>query len=191
MMILERRRLLICLSAACAATLSGCDQGGDGQPLVGGPFRLVDQDGRPRDEAMLKGKWSAVFFGYTFCPDVCPTTLQTLGDAQDRLGARARDFQVVFVSVDPERDSPQRLKSYLSNPAFPKGAVGLTGSAQAVAQIAKAYHLYYQKSGTGPDYEVQHSSAVYLMDRKGRFNRVVAYGLTPEETAGQIRQAMG
>ncbi len=190
-MILERRRLLICLSAACGLSLAACSRDGEGQPQVGGPFRLVDQDGRPRDQTMLKGRWSAVFFGYTYCPDVCPTTLQTLGEAQDRLGPRARDLQVVFVSVDPERDSPRRLKSYLANPAFPKGAVGLTGSPQAVAQIAKAYHLFYQKSGAGPDYEVQHSSAVYLMDRSGRFSRVVAYGLSPEETAGQIRQAMG
>ena len=186
----ERRRLLFCLSAVCIA-LAGCGSGGSGQPVIGGPFRLVDQDGRPRDESLLKGRWSAVYFGYTFCPDFCPTTLQTLGDAQQRLGRKASELQVVFVSVDPERDTPQRLKSYLANPAFPKATVGLTGSPAQVAAAAKAYRLYYQRSGEGPDYQVEHSSAVYLMDPKGRFARVVAYGLSPEETAQQIRAAMG
>ncbi len=184
----ERRRFAICLVAAGLA-LAACVRSAD-QVQVGGPFQLVDQDGRPRDQSMLKGKWSAVYFGYTFCPDVCPTTLQTLAEAQDRLGGKARDLQVVFVSVDPERDTPQRLKAYLSNPAFPKGTVGLTGTPAQVAAAAKGYHMFYQKAGSGPDYEVQHASAVYLMDRKGRFSKVVAYGLGPEEVARQIREAM-
>jgi protein SCO1/2 len=177
----------IAASIAAALLLVGC-----GQPpvAVGGPFKLVDQDGRPRDQSMLKGKWSAVFFGYTYCPDVCPTTLQTLAEAQDRLGPKAKSFQVVFVSVDPARDTPAQLKTYLSSPAFPKGAVGLTGTDAQVAAAAKGYHVFYQKQGSGQGYEVQHSSAVYLMDPKGHFSGIVAFGLPPEEMARQIADKM-
>jgi protein SCO1/2 len=183
----DRLRLTLCLIVAGLLLVACADRG---QPVIGGPFRLIDQDGRPRDEGMLKGKWSAVFFGYTFCPDVCPTTLQTLAEAQDRLGPKARRLQVVFISVDPRRDTPRQIKAYLSSSAFPKGAVGLTGSSSEIARVAKAYHVFFQTQGSGPDYVVEHSSAVYLMDPKGRFSRVLAFGLKPEETARQIADAM-
>jgi protein SCO1/2 len=189
-MIPERRTITLGLIAASVALtlMSGCGQ----QPAVsiGGPFQLTDQDGRPRDQSMLKGKWSAVFFGYTYCPDVCPTTLQTLAEAQDRLGPKAGKFQVVFISVDPERDTPAQLRSYLSSSAFPRGAVGLTGTSAQIADVAKAYHAFYQKQGSGSGYEVQHGSTVYLMDPKGRFSSVIAFGLTPDEVARQISEKM-
>lgn len=181
------RGAALCLFAASLA-LGSC--GGANRPLVGGPFNLVDQAAQPRDQSVLKGKWTAVFFGYTYCPDVCPTTLQTLAAAQDRLGNKARKFQVVFVTVDPERDTAAQLKTYLSSGAFPRGAIGLTGSPAQVAKIAKEYHVFYQKAGTGPDYTVDHASAIYLMDPKGRFDRIIAFGLSPEETARQISEAM-
>ena len=183
----ERRRLALCLFAA-ALLVAAC--GGGDQVAIGGPFRLVDQNGAARDQSLLKGRWSAVYFGYTFCPDVCPTTLQMLAEAQDRLGPKAARFQVVFISVDPGRDTPRQLKAYLANPAFPKGTIGLTGSPAEVAATAKAYHLFYQKQGAGADYEVQHTSAVYLMNPRGRFDRVVAFGVTPDEAARQISDAM-
>ena len=186
-MIPERLRVALCLFAA-ALFLAAC--GGGDQVAIGGPFHLVDQTGAPRDQSLLKGKWTAVYFGYTFCPDVCPTTLQMLGEAQDRLGPKAARFQVVFISVDPGRDTPRQMKTYLSNSAFPKGTIGLTGTADQVAATAKAYHLFYQKQGTGADYEVQHTSAIYLMNPKGRFDRVLAFGVTPEEAARQIADAM-
>ncbi len=186
-MIPHRRRLAPCLIAA-ALLLTACS-GGD-QVAIGGPFRLIDQNGRPQDQSILRGKWSAVYFGYTYCPDVCPTTLQTLAEAQDRLGPKGKALQTVFITVDPERDTPSQIRSYLSNSAFPKDAIGLTGSPAQIAAAAKAYRLYYQKQGAGADYGVQHSSAVYLMDRDGRFNRVLAYGLTPEQEASQIADAM-
>ena len=189
-MIPERGRITLGLIAASVALtlMAGCSQ----QPAVsiGGPFHLTDQDGRPRDQSMLKGKWSAVFFGYTYCPDVCPTTLQTLAEAQDRLGPKAGKFQVVFISVDPERDTPAQLRSYLSSPAFPRGAVGLTGTSAQIADVAKAYHAFYQKQGSGSGYEVQHGSTVYLMDPKGRFSGVIAFGLPPDEVARQISEKM-
>lgn len=157
----------------------------------GGAFQLVDQMGRPATEKILKGKWSAVFFGYTYCPDVCPTTMAALAQAQDRLGPKAKDLQVVFITVDPERDTPAQLKNYLSNDAFPKGAIGLTGAPQQVAVAAKAYRAFYEKAGSGSDYMMNHSTPTYLMDPKGRFAKVLPYGINPDEIAKQISGAMG
>jgi protein SCO1/2 len=157
---------------------------------VGGPFQLVDQSGRTVDQSVLKGKWSAVFFGYTHCPDVCPTTLFALAQVEPMLGAKAADFQTVFVSVDPARDTPAQLKAYVSNPAFPKRIVALTGTADQVDRAAKAYHAYYRKTGDGDDYQVAHAAYSYLMTPKGRFACVLPYELTPEQTAAKLRAAM-
>ena len=180
--------------------MAGCGRGGgaggqasvqsSGEALVGGPFQLVDQNGRPADQDLLKGRWSAVFFGYTYCPDVCPTTLQALAQAEARLGDRAKALQVVFISVDPERDTPAQMKTYLSTPAFPKGAIGLTGTPAQVAAAAKAYRVYYQKDGKGDGYAVSHSSIVYLMNPAGKFDRALTESQTPAEVATQIGEAM-
>ena len=110
--------------------------------------------------------------------------------AQDQLGPRGADLQTVFISVDPERDTPEQLKTYLSLEAFPEGVVGLTGTPEQIEQVAKSYYVYYRKSGEGPDYTIDHSTAAYLMDPQGRFNRVLAYGLAPDEMARLIRSAM-
>jgi len=157
---------------------------------VGGPFQLVDQTGRKVDQSVLKGKWSAVFFGYTFCPDACPTTLFALGQAQKLLGDKAADFQTVFISVDPARDTPPKLADYLATDAFPKGALGLTGTSDQVAQAAKAYHVYYQKAGDGAAYAVNHSTITYLMNPRGQFACVIPYNETPQQIAAQVRAAM-
>jgi protein SCO1/2 len=156
----------------------------------GGPFNLVDQDGHPTDQRVLSGKWSIVFFGYTFCPDFCPTTLTTLGQTMTLLGPAAQKLQVVFITVDPDRDTPQELKTYLSSHVFPKNIIGLTGTPAQIAQAAKAYVVYYQKDGTGPSYTVDHSTALYLMDPSGHYHGVIADGLTPQEQAQQITAAM-
>ena len=163
---------------------------GQGATQIGGDFHLVDQAGRPVNASILKGKWSAVFFGYTYCPDVCPTTLQTLGTATAELGSRARDFQVVFITVDPHRDTPKQLADYLSSASFPKGTIGLTGSDAQVAQAAADYKVYFQKEGQGDAYSVDHSSAVYLMNPQGRFDSVIAFGLTPDQVRDSILRAM-
>ena len=186
-MIADRAKLALCLFAA-ALMITSCS--GADRPAIGGPFHLIDQDGRPRDQSMLKGKWSAVFFGYTFCPDVCPTTLQALGEAETRLGPQAARLQVVFVTVDPARDTPSQLKAYLSSSAFPKGVIGLTGAPAQVAEAAKAYKVFYQSEGSGRDYTVEHSSAVYLMDPKGRFGQALTFDMAPAEMARQIAEAM-
>jgi protein SCO1/2 len=196
------RNLLILVSVAAAAAglaLSAChkpsgtDAGtstSSGEALVGGPFHLVDQDGKPADQGLLKGKWSAVFFGYTYCPDVCPTTMQALAGAEAKLGDKANNLQVVFISVDPARDTPAQLKTYLSTPAFPKGAIGLTGTSDQVAAAAKAYRVYYQKEGEGEGYSVAHSSIVYLMNPAGKFVTALTESQTPSEVATQIGAAM-
>ena len=161
-----------------------------GQPLVGGEFHLVDQDGRPVDQTMLDGKWSLVFFGFTYCPEFCPTTLAELAAVQQRLGAQADDLQIVFISIDPQRDTPQALKDYLSSDGFPQGTIGLTGSPEQVAQAAKAYRAYYEKVGEGDGYTMNHSLTVYLMGPDGKFRTAVAYGLGPEKSKKIIQDAM-
>jgi len=158
--------------------------------LVGGPFQLVDQNGQPTTEAALKGQWNAVFFGFTYCPDVCPGTLQALAAASDQLGPKAKDLKIVFISVDPARDKPEVVKDFLSGDNLPKNILGLTGTPQQVDAAVKAYRAYYKKVGDGPDYSVDHSTAIYLMDPKGRFDKVIAYNLPPEEIARQIKDAM-
>ena len=195
---MKRRHLI--LIAACLAGFvvlagiawrTGALDGASAPSAVGGPFQLVNQDGQPVDETVLKGKWTVVFFGFTYCPDVCPTTLQALDRAQDLLGPKADRMQVVFISVDPERDTPAQLKAYLAGAAFPTATIGLTGTPEQVAAATKAYHVYYRKNGAGPDYLVDHSTPAYLMDPQGRFDRILPYGISPEEIAQQIGQAMG
>jgi protein SCO1/2 len=157
---------------------------------IGGPFHLVDQAGRPTDAEALKHKWNAVFFGYTYCPEACPTTLLALGQTEKLLGPKAKDLQTVFISVDPQRDTPKVMANYLSNTAFPRHALGLTGTPDQVAQAARAYKVFYQKDGAGPDYQVNHSTITYLMSPKGAFVCVIPYGEAPQVMAGQIEKAM-
>ena len=155
---------------------------------IGGPFHLVDQSGKAVDEKVLKGKWSAVFFGFTYCPEACPTTLFALGQTEKQLNAK--DFQTVFVSVDPARDTPAKLSAYLSNSAFPRAALGLTGTTDEVAGAAKAYHVFYQKAGEGPGYTINHSTITYLMSPRGQFVCVIPYGAPPEVMTKMIKSAM-
>ena len=202
------RRSIVLFAAACAAiavalvvvTLvvvnrpAGGLQSGEvvstGQAQVGGPFQLVDQEGRPVDESLLEGKWSLVFFGFTYCPDFCPTTLAALEATKQRLGDKAKDLQIVFISVDPERDTPQALKDYLSSDGFPEGVIGLTGTPEQVRAAADAYRAYYQKVGEGEGYTMNHSLTVYLMGPDGTFRTAVAEELGPERSAAIIERAM-
>jgi len=165
--------------------------GGHGQSAaIGGPFQLEDQTGSSRDASVLKHKWSAVFFGFTYCPEACPTTLLALGQTEKLLGPKAQDFQTVFISVDPGRDTPKVMANYLSNSSFPHRTLGLTGTPDQVAQVAHAYKVYYAKAGEGPDYQINHSTITYLMNPTGEFVCVIPYGETPQQMAGQIQAAM-
>ena len=198
---MTRRALLWSLAAAAVVLLVGLAvlmvaPGGPSSsasgvnPGIGGPFRLIDQRGQAVNQSVLKGKWSAIFFGYTYCPDVCPTTLQTLGAASNQLGQKAKAFQVVFVTVDPQRDTPKQLNDYLTSAAYSKSVIGLTGSEDEIAVVTKAYGVYSQKQGTGADYTVNHSSAIYLMNPKGQFDSVIPYGLGPEQVRDRVLKAM-
>lgn len=159
--------------------------------LIGGPFQMVDQTGKSVDQAILQGKWSAVFFGFTYCPDVCPATLQALSAAVPLLTpAEQKKLQIVFVSVDPGRDTPAVMKAYLDAQRLPAGTIGLTGNQAQIDATTKAYRVVHQKVGAGADYTMNHSTAVYLMDSKGRFDSVLAYGLTPPQMAELISKAM-
>jgi protein SCO1 len=150
---------------------------------VGGPFHLIDQNGKPFTDADLKGKWHLVFFGYTHCPDVCPTTLNDLSLAYDKLDKEQKQsVSVVFISVDPDRDSPAVMKAYVAN--FDAPIIGLTGTAAEVKQAATDYRVYYAKHYEADgSYEMDHSAVVYVMDPKGRFVTTIS----PDEKAGAIK----
>lgn len=193
---MQTRRSLVALAlaglvlAACDATPRPVQTTSTGAADIGGPFTLVDQDGRPATEAMLKGKWSVIYFGYTYCPDVCPTSLQALAAALNAMGHKGEAVQTILISVDPERDTPKQLKSYVKSEVFPKNLVGLTGTPEQVAAAAKAYKFYYKKSADGPDYLVDHLSIMYLMNPEGKLDRPLTAGQSPDEIAAQIRDAM-
>ena len=142
---------------------------------VGGPFELVDHTGKPRTERDFRGKLMLVYFGFTFCPDICPTDLQAIGQTLDKLGAEASSVQPLFITVDPERDTAQHLAEYV--PMFHPRLIGLTGSAEAIRKAADAYKVYYAKvdppkengKDDGGYYTVDHTAYIYLMDRDGNY----------------------
>lgn len=154
---------------------------------VGGPFSLVDQDGKPVTEADVMGKPTLVFFGFTRCPDVCPTALYEITQALGALGPDAAKAQALFVTVDPERDTPEALKAYLSS--FAPQIRGLTGSQEAVAGMVKAYRAYAKKQPTKDgDYTMEHTAIVYLMDKNGAFVAPLDIKRPPEQIAAEIRR---
>lgn len=150
---------------------------------IGGEFHLVDDHGRPVSEADYRGRWMLVYFGYTFCPDVCPTTLQTMASALDKLGKPAAEkIAPLFITVDPARDTAPVLARYLQQ--FDPRLIGLTGSPDEIATAARAYRVYYAKETPkdGTPYTMDHSSFIYLMNPQGKF--AALFG--PETTAGEL-----
>ncbi|WP_210496368.1 SCO family protein [Microvirga antarctica] len=134
---------------------------------IGGPFTLTSADGKAFSSESLKGKPSALFFGFTHCPEVCPTTLFDLTADLEAMGADAGKLNVVFVSVDPERDTPELMKTYLSS--FDPRIIGLTGNDATVAAAAKEYKVFYKKVPTESGYTMDHTATIFLMDRNGDF----------------------
>jgi len=156
---------------------------------IGGPFRLVDQNGKMVTDADLKGKWSLVYFGYTHCPDACPTALNDIAVALDELGPKRAAVRPVFITVDPERDTPEVLKSYVT--AFDTPILALTGTAEEIAQAAKSYRVYYAKHPeTGGDYSMDHTSIIYVMDPQGRFTASFTHESSPEEIAERLKKLL-
>jgi cytochrome oxidase Cu insertion factor (SCO1/SenC/PrrC family) len=162
---------------------------GSGEALVGGPFSLTDQTGKRVSEKDFLGRYMLVFFGYTYCPDVCPTELQVMMAALASMGEQAARIQPVFVSIDPERDTPSVLKSYVEN--FGPQLIGLTGSAEEIASVAKAYRVYYAKAGKGgSDYLMDHSSVIYLMGPDGRFVKHFTYTTDAAALAAALKETL-
>ena len=162
-----------------------------GTALVGGPFTLTDHTGRKVTDKDYLGKYTLVFFGYTYCPDVCPTELQVMSAALDSLGSKADAIQPIFVTIDPERDTPEVMKQYVLN--FHPRLVGLTGTPEEIAAVAKAYRVYYSRvaNNSGPDaYLMDHSSIVYLMDRQGKFLKHFTYSTDAAALAKAIEEVI-
>lgn len=155
---------------------------------VGGPFELVDANGRTVTDASFRGKWMLVFFGYMYCPDVCPTTLNTIAEALDQLGPSARDVQPIFISFDPQRDTPGDLAEYTA--AFDRRILGLTGSPEQVAAVARAYKVYYKKVGEGDDYTMDHSAMIYLIGPRGRYVARFSHHSRPARMAAKLKKIL-
>ncbi len=156
---------------------------------VGGPFRLVDQNGRQVTEADFRGKPFLVFFGFTHCPDVCPTALFEMSEVLRRLGPDAEKTAALFISVDPERDTPEKLKEYLSS--FHPRISGLTGTPQEIAEVEKTYRVYAKKVPLdGGGYTMDHSAIVYLMDKDGRFVAPFNLKRTADEAVADLRRRL-
>lgn len=158
-----------------------------GTAQIGGPFELVDQNGRTVTDATFRGKKLLVYFGFTHCPDVCPTGLSAMSSALQSLGEEAADVQPLFITVDPARDTPDALQSYMTyfGPSF----LGLTGSDAQVDKAAKAYRVYYKKApakGDAANYSMDHSSIIYLMDENGRYVQHFTHEASPEAIAGAL-----
>jgi protein SCO1/2 len=149
---------------------------------IGGPFTLVDQNGRHVTDPDFRGKLMLIYFGYTSCPDVCPTALFTIGEAINHLSPDERkQVTPIFITIDPERDTQKVLADYVTS--FSSDLVGLTGSTDAVQAVEREYHVYAKKHPeTDGSYSVDHSSIIYLIDRAGKFRAV----LTADSTAAQI-----
>ena len=170
--------------------LSG--NGGNNTLGIGGPFTLEDGNGKPVTDRDFRGKYMLVYFGYTFCPDVCPTTLTSVADALDKMGPAASRVQTLFISVDPKRDTPPVVKQYAA--AFGPGIEGLTGTPEEIARIAKEYRVYYaeHRTGSGPnDYSMDHSSVLYLMGPDGGFIAPVRADQSGDEIAANLKKYMG
>jgi protein SCO1/2 len=191
----------VALRAAAAILVAllavGCDQLGvakspfksidvTGAP-IGGELRLTDHNGKPRTLADFRGKVVLVNFGYTQCPDVCPTTLADLATAMRKLGADASQVQVLFVTVDPKRDKPELLREYL--PAFDKSFLGLYGDADATRKVENDFKIYAaERPGKTPDtYTVDHAAQTFAFDRQGKLRLVMGYGMAPDAIASDVR----
>jgi protein SCO1/2 len=160
------------------------DSQGSGQALIGGAYTLTDHNGNAVSDKAFLGKVGLVFFGFTHCPDICPTASATITGAMKKLGEKADQVTPLFITVDPERDTPETLKKFLSS--FDKRFVGLTGTPEQLAQAASAYKVYYAKSAGEGSMGFDHSGFIYLMDRKGTYIRHFASDATDAEIADAI-----
>jgi cytochrome oxidase Cu insertion factor (SCO1/SenC/PrrC family) len=196
----SRPRLIVALGILALALLGGImaltlkqpNLGtGTGTALVGGPFTMVNQRGSVVTEKTYAGKYMLVFFGFTSCPDVCPTTLQVITEALDQLGDRAHLVVPILVTVDPDRDRPDVMAAYIRN--FSSRLEGLTGSSAQVAAMAKAYRVFYtrvENAKSPADYTMDHSSTLYLMGPDGKFLKHFSYTTDVGKLAADLSAAL-
>lgn len=196
---LGRRQSLLWLAAGAAGLLSGCDRLSPGGPAAAPSFKgiditgadyargfsLTDFNGQTRTLADFKGRVVMLYFGFVQCPDVCPTALTRAATVMERLGAQAADLQVVFVTVDPERDTPALLREYMA--AFHPSFLALTGNAEQIAQTAKDFRAFYKKVPTGSSYTMDHTALSYLFDRQGRIRVALRHEQTADDYTADIR----
>lgn len=188
-----RRQLLLAGVLGCSLLLGACDRSSTpvfhGSDVTGAPygkdFRLLDPDGKERTLADFRGKAVAVFFGFTQCPDVCPTALARAVEVKRLLGRDAERFQVVFITVDPERDTPEVLKAYTA--AFDPSFVALYGTPQRLAETAKDFGVMYRKVPTGSSYSMDHTASSYVYDPRGNLRVRLPHALGPHEYAADVR----
>jgi len=184
------------IGALGGAALLVLSQGGQGpavqtsgKALIGGPFTLVGRDGKPVTDQAFRGKYMLVFFGFTHCPDICPAELQVMAAALDELGPKANEIIPIFITLDPERDTPMVVSDYVTN--FSPRFVGLTGSSEQIAAAAKAYRVVYskfQQDNSSSDYSIDHSAFVYLMGKDGEYITHFAYGTPLSQMTETLRR---
>ena len=191
-MLTAPRTSLLCVTVAIVA-LSGCREPEraasvrqDARPAFGGDFTLTSQDNQPFRLHDVRGRPVVLFFGYTSCPDMCPMTMSRVTAALSRVGTSASEVVTLFVSLDPKRDTPAVLKEYVAS--FSTPLIGLTGTDEDVGRVASAYHASYQIVPTGTrNYLVNHTSAIFLIDRQGRLRQYFKYDERPELLAAALR----
>ncbi|MCA1246719.1 SCO family protein [Massilia sp. MS-15] len=195
------KKLLSALMLAAAVLAAGCDKLTTRTPAFHSTditgleyakgFALTDHTGKPRTLQDFRGKLVVLFFGYTQCPDVCPTTMAKMAAVMKDLGPAAKDVQVLFVTLDPERDTRELLAAYV--PAFDPGFIGLYGDGEATARTAKEFKVFYQKRPSGDDpknYTVDHMTGSYVFDREGRVRLLVRHEAEPGAIAADLRQLL-
>lgn len=193
------RWLLVFIVAALAVLIAGCNRAGDaaapgfrGIDLTGAPygrnFRLTDADGRERTLADYKDKAVLMYFGFVQCPDVCPTALIRAAKVKQLLGADGDKLQVIFITVDPERDTPEVIKAYTA--AFDPSFIGLYGDAKRTRETADEFKVYYKQVPTGSSYTMDHSALSYAFDPQGRLRLALRHEQTAEDYAHDLRQLL-
>lgn len=189
-----RRALWLTVFAAAGIALYAATNRPEGPTVssdfadsVGGPFTLTAADGSTVTERTLAGRPFAIFFGFTRCPDVCPTTLARLARLRERMGDEGDEFEIVFVSVDPEIDRPEDIGNYVA--LFDTPIMGLTGTPEQVEAITQAYHVFYEKVPIdGGGYTVDHSASVFLMDRDGRLQSIIDHHEDPDSALAKLER---
>jgi protein SCO1/2 len=181
--------LVLAAASACGAPGTSATPPAESRPQFGGDFTLTNQDNQPFRLQDIRGRPAFLFFGYTSCPDMCPMTMSRITGALNRIGGPASEVVTLFVSVDPRRDTPDVLKEYVGS--FSRPVIGLTGTDEEIRRVAAAYHASFEFVPTGTrNYLVNHTSAIFLIDRQGRLRQYFKYDENPDTLAAALRTVL-